>query len=120
MKIKRIIAAVTALMFIGETYAFVSSETSKSITAFAAETVEATSVTEKGVSYNVYGDYATVAEVNGELGCEIVISDDIGGKPVKSAAYGYAYLLLLSSMPLKPSPYNSGISSSLDTASPSI
>ena len=91
MKIKRIIAAVTALMFIGETYAFVSSETSKSISAFAAETVEATSVTEKGVSYNVYGDYATVAEVNGELGCEIVISDDIGGKPVTAIEKGAFY-----------------------------
>ncbi len=88
MKIKRIIAAVTALMFIGGTYQSVSAKTSKYITTFAAETVEATSITEKGVRYNVYGDYATVAEVNGEIGCEIVIADEMDGKLVTAIEKG--------------------------------
>ncbi|WP_295095538.1 leucine-rich repeat domain-containing protein, partial [Ruminococcus sp.] len=88
MKIKRIIAAVTALMFIGGTYQSVSAKTSKYITTFAAETVEATSITEKGVRYNVYGDYATVVEVNGEIGCEILIADEMDGKLVTAIEKG--------------------------------
>lgn len=88
MKIKKIIAAVTALVLIGGAYPTLSSRNISTDVAFAAETAAASSVTEKGVRYNVYGDYAAAAEVNGELGCEIVIADEIGGKPVTAVEKG--------------------------------
>ena len=88
MKIKKIIAAVTAIMLIGGAYPSVSAQNSRTTAAFAAEASEASSVTEKGVRYNVYSDYAAAAEVNGELGCEIVIADEIGGKPVTAIEKG--------------------------------
>ncbi|WP_294755512.1 hypothetical protein [uncultured Ruminococcus sp.] len=85
MKIKKIIAAVTAIVLIGGAYPSVSAQNSHTTAAYATE---ASSVTEKGVRYNVYGDYAAAAEVNGELGCEIVIADEIGGKPVTAIEKG--------------------------------
>ena len=88
MKIKKIIAAVTAIVLIGGAYPSTSSQHIQNTAVFAAETAEASSVTENGVRYNVYGDYAAVAEVNGELGCDIVIADKIGGKPVTAIEKG--------------------------------
>ena len=88
MKIKKITAAVTALMLIGGAYPTLSVRNISTNVAFAAETAAASSVTEKGVRYNVYSDYAAAAEVNGELGCEIVIADEISGKPVTAIEKG--------------------------------
>ena len=88
MKIKKIIAAVTAIVLIGGAYPSVSAQNTKTTAAYAAEASEASSVTEKGVRYNVYGDYAAAAEVNGELGCDIVIADEISGKPVTAIEKG--------------------------------
>lgn len=90
MKIKRIMAALTALLLIGGAIPSVSAENATENTVYAAENEElaSSSVTKNGVRYNVYDDKAAVAEVTGEPGCDIVIADDISGKPVTSIEKG--------------------------------
>ncbi|MBP5433542.1 leucine-rich repeat protein [Ruminococcus sp.] len=85
MKIKKLLAAVTALVLIGGAYPATGKSDGSPI-VFAAETETAAkmsqSFTADDITYSVYSDYAVVAEVSQDAGTEIVIADEIDGKPV--------------------------------------
>ena len=89
MKIKKLLAAVTALVLVGGAYPVTAEKTHSCLLGFAAETETAAgaakmsqSFTADGITYTVYSDYAVVAEVSRDAGADIVIADEIDGKSV--------------------------------------
>ena len=88
MKIKKLLAAVTALVLVGGAYPAATGKTDSGF-VFAAETETAAenakmsqSFTADDITYSVCSDYAIVAEVSLDAGTDIVIADEIDGKPV--------------------------------------
>lgn len=88
MKIKKLLAAVTALVLVGGAYPAAAGKTDSGF-VFAAETETAAenakmsqSFTADDITYSVCSDYAIVAEVSLDAGTDIVIADEIDGKPV--------------------------------------
>jgi len=86
MKIKKLLAAVTALVLIGGAYPAAAGKTDGRPVVFAAEAETAAkmsqSFTADDITYSVYSDYAVVAEVSRDAEADIVIADEIDGKPV--------------------------------------
>ena len=81
MKIKKIIAAVTALMLVGGAYP-VTADTSNITTVNAAEETEDTTVEKDGILYEISDGKATLIRFNDRTLTDIVIPDDIDGIPV--------------------------------------
>ncbi|MBO7475119.1 MAG: leucine-rich repeat protein [Ruminococcus sp.] len=81
MKIKKIIAAFTALMLVGGAYP-VTDDTSNITTVNAAEETEDTTVEKDGILYEISDGKATLIRFNDRTLTDIVIPDDIDGIPV--------------------------------------
>ena len=83
MKIKRIIAAVTAIVLAGGAYPFTAGTSSIDIVN-AAEEAEDTTVEKDGILYNINSGEAAPIMINDRTLTDIVIPDDIDGIPVVS------------------------------------
>lgn len=81
MKIKKIIAAVTALVIVGGTYT-VTGNTNDKVIVNAAEETEASTVEKDGIRYEVSNGEATLERVTDKTLTEIVIPDEVEGIPV--------------------------------------